>query len=409
MKIGLVFSGGGAKGSYQVGVWKAMQESGLERQVKVVAGSSVGGLNGFMFACSDCATAERFWRTKVNPSMLFSAGKQDIGLLTKELALASMAPQRLRFNPIRDLARLLKQEPILEALGMLAKTLAGNAAFSQAGIGALIDEVFEDNLRAKDIELYVAAYQFMYDRTAYFRMRKQEPAFQKKVLLASAAIPVIFHPVKIGRIHYHDGGCQDNIPISPIAKEDCDIVIIVNIEGCQTAVDFQDLYPQTGIIEIKPSKNLGGMTSILNFSPKEIEANLDLGYSDGIQAFRILQNEMQNQESLLLAAKETNQRLAQSREPYPAPDLRPERISSKLKDFYLKTGSGINLKLPIIKDLLWETVDSANGWKLQRRKKSIFYRVLDPEGEQTSLGTEIAQNFHFCENAGIDPEWLELD
>lgn len=41
LKLGLVLSGGGAKGAYQLGVWKAMEELDLSRMVRAVSGSSV--------------------------------------------------------------------------------------------------------------------------------------------------------------------------------------------------------------------------------------------------------------------------------------------------------------------------------------------------------------------------------
>ncbi|NMD13012.1 MAG: hypothetical protein GYA77_05625 [Candidatus Cloacimonetes bacterium] len=57
LRLGLVLSGGGAKGAYQLGVWKAMEEFGLSRLVRAVSGSSVGSLNGFMFCFSDYESA----------------------------------------------------------------------------------------------------------------------------------------------------------------------------------------------------------------------------------------------------------------------------------------------------------------------------------------------------------------
>lgn len=44
MTKGLVLAGGGAKGSYQVGVYKALDE--LDWRPGVIAGTSVGCLNG---------------------------------------------------------------------------------------------------------------------------------------------------------------------------------------------------------------------------------------------------------------------------------------------------------------------------------------------------------------------------
>ena len=61
LRLGLVLSGGGAKGAYQLGVWKAMDEFGLRRMVKAVSGPSVGYLNGFTFCYSDYESAEYMW------------------------------------------------------------------------------------------------------------------------------------------------------------------------------------------------------------------------------------------------------------------------------------------------------------------------------------------------------------
>ena len=42
-KLGLVLSGGGAKGAYHVGVIKALQEVGI--QIDMISGASIGALN----------------------------------------------------------------------------------------------------------------------------------------------------------------------------------------------------------------------------------------------------------------------------------------------------------------------------------------------------------------------------
>ena len=44
-RIGLVLEGGGGKGSYQIGVLKAIRELGLEKKIVAVSGTSVGALN----------------------------------------------------------------------------------------------------------------------------------------------------------------------------------------------------------------------------------------------------------------------------------------------------------------------------------------------------------------------------
>ena len=56
---GLVLAGGGAKGSYQVGVWKALQELGWRPDI--ITGTSVGSLNGAMFALDLYEVARDMW------------------------------------------------------------------------------------------------------------------------------------------------------------------------------------------------------------------------------------------------------------------------------------------------------------------------------------------------------------
>ena len=58
-KIGVVFAGGGGKGAYEVGVWRAMQEAGICPQV--VAGTSIGALNGAALVQENLTMAHELW------------------------------------------------------------------------------------------------------------------------------------------------------------------------------------------------------------------------------------------------------------------------------------------------------------------------------------------------------------
>ena len=59
-EYGLVFDGGGARGAYQIGAWKALKEAGVK--INAVAGTSVGALNGALVCMGDVDTAEDIWR-----------------------------------------------------------------------------------------------------------------------------------------------------------------------------------------------------------------------------------------------------------------------------------------------------------------------------------------------------------
>ena len=66
----IALEGGGAKGAYEAGVWKALDEAGVKYDA--VAGTSVGALNGAMMAARDLDTAVKLWEN-VKFSQVFDA------------------------------------------------------------------------------------------------------------------------------------------------------------------------------------------------------------------------------------------------------------------------------------------------------------------------------------------------
>ena len=58
-EYGIVLDGGGARGAYQIGAWKALKEAGVK--INAVAGTSVGALNGALICMDDVENAVRIW------------------------------------------------------------------------------------------------------------------------------------------------------------------------------------------------------------------------------------------------------------------------------------------------------------------------------------------------------------
>lgn len=58
-KIGLVLSGGGGKGAYEIGVLQALQESGLN--FSCVAGTSIGAFNAILASSGNLEDAKHIW------------------------------------------------------------------------------------------------------------------------------------------------------------------------------------------------------------------------------------------------------------------------------------------------------------------------------------------------------------
>ena len=65
--LGLVLSGGGAKGAYETGVWKALNEAELARNVVAISGTSIGAINAALFSCiGKTGEVERIWLDEVD-------------------------------------------------------------------------------------------------------------------------------------------------------------------------------------------------------------------------------------------------------------------------------------------------------------------------------------------------------
>ena len=73
-RVGLVIQGGGAKGAYQVGVWKALWRAGI-RRFAIVSGTSVGALNAVLLSSAGPAEVERIWNQLIAEGILHRRGR----------------------------------------------------------------------------------------------------------------------------------------------------------------------------------------------------------------------------------------------------------------------------------------------------------------------------------------------
>ena len=71
MKRVLVFGGGGSKGAYEIGVWKALDELGLH--FDAVCGTSIGALIGTMYVQQDYDKLVELWE-KIDVEDVIASG-----------------------------------------------------------------------------------------------------------------------------------------------------------------------------------------------------------------------------------------------------------------------------------------------------------------------------------------------
>ena len=71
----IALEGGGAKGAYEVGVWRALDEADV--RFDAVAGTSVGALNGAMMVMGELEQALRLWEN-IRFSQVFDADDEQL-------------------------------------------------------------------------------------------------------------------------------------------------------------------------------------------------------------------------------------------------------------------------------------------------------------------------------------------
>ncbi|TDT58399.1 patatin-like phospholipase family protein [Fonticella tunisiensis] len=250
-EYGLVLAGGGAKGGYEIGVWKALRE--LNISIKAVAGTSVGALNGAIIAQDDFDTAYKLWT---------SISIENVIKLEKEVAVVNE-------NRKKSMGLLTAIKNAITAGGLDITPLKE----------MLLEIIDEDRIRNSPVDLGIVT--FSLSDFKPLKLFKKDIPEGKLVdyLLASACFPA-FKPHEIDNKRFIDGGVYDNVPISLMLEKGIKDIISVDISGpgISRKVDKKGL----NLIEIKASEDLGGT---LDFNGERSKANIELGYYDTLKAF----------------------------------------------------------------------------------------------------------------------------
>lgn len=269
-KLGIAFAGGGGKGAYQIGVWNALRELGLDRHIAAIAGTSVGALNGAMMAQGRYELAEQMWR-KVEAHNL--------------LALEGMA----------GLAQWVAQRtPPGHVLSRLTASAASKGLFKQDGLRAMIDKGVDAPALARSaVPLTVTWHHGAGNRAVYRTLR--DPATVADGLLATAALPMIFDQVSIDGELYSDGGFYwgipgrqlDNTPVRPLHEAGCDTVIVVCLSQDDLTVAPHQ-FPGMRLIPIVPRRSPGNIMATVDFSDQGAARRIEQGYTDAKEVLRHL-------------------------------------------------------------------------------------------------------------------------
>lgn len=258
MKIGLVLSGGGGKGAYELGVWKALKELKIDKYIEVFSGTSIGAFNAILFAQDSIEKAEALWEEvtmdKIIPISKFELFKKGIGLFIGAKNI--------------NLAKKYLSQKIYEG------------AVSKDGAKEIIDKYLDiEAVKGNNKICYAACTQLPDFNVKYFRVNDYDVDLGKEMIIASASLPLIYDATNIMGGKYIDGGIADNTPIQPVYGEGCDIIIVVLLSK-EARID-RSLYPNAYIIEICPRNlNESVINGTLNLNEEAKKNRIKEGYED---------------------------------------------------------------------------------------------------------------------------------
>ncbi|MBP5358840.1 MAG: patatin-like phospholipase family protein [Treponema sp.] len=250
----LVLSGGGGKGGYEVGVWKALNEYGIAQKVSVISGTSVGGLNAGLFAVAPMDRIEDIWLNQV-PSEL----NQDGEAISQKGLMNIM--NRLSFYAFNE-----KNVPDVYVTCCHSW---------KDGVGGLLDV---------GVQIAKAATKSVFDYAYRFRLNDEESQDEiRKKMLATSAYPALTDPVRLsdGKL-YCDGGAADNTPVEPVIKYQPDIIIAVHLSAWSPKLQ-KGKWPGYTVIDIVPSDEMRWIGGMLDFSREWTVRNIQLGYDDTVK------------------------------------------------------------------------------------------------------------------------------
>ena len=240
----LVLAGGGARGSYQVGVWRALME--LNWHPQIITGTSVGSLNGAMFVLDLYETARDMWLT-IRSRDVMELPEEDADLSALHQFLRSVVKAGgMDVTPLEGIVERVLDEKALRA----ASTRFGLVTVEQRGLKPrelMLDEIPEG--RVKDY------------------------------LMASAARFPALRARDIDGVKFLDGGYSDNMPTGLAKRMGAEELVCVDLEGVGITRPNLTGLPTTMV------RSYWELGDILHFDPDTARRNMELGYYDTLRAF----------------------------------------------------------------------------------------------------------------------------
>lgn len=270
-KVGLVLCGGGGKGAYQIGCWKALRDAGIEH-FAIVSGVSVGALNAALIGMGDIDIATNIWTGLSPTAVLFNPGGYwririfQVAtivvafvklVLVLPLALICLLPVwRISWRKVIQEAALFLSKfwyvGSIRPLSTQIQKLVSGEKLRRSGtrvfVGHSVEECYFDPylefFKVDDPPPVGTGMVFLDETDAdhipecklvwlpqYTEINTLESDNEiRNTLLRSATLPLVFKQIILAGRRVTDGGIADNVPIYPVAAAGCDLIVVVYLD-----------------------------------------------------------------------------------------------------------------------------------------------------------------------------------
>jgi len=252
-KYAVTLAGGGSKGIYQIGAWKALDELGIE--FEAVTGTSIGAINGAFMVQGDLQKAYDMW-------------------------------QNLRMDQCVNLPENteLVSDNLMDRqhAGILIKEVLTHGGIDQSPLLDLLMRYIDvPNVYASDIDFGLCTFSLR-SRSSLKIWRSDIPQEQFfSYIMASSALPGL-RTVKLDDQVYLDGGIGDNLPFDMLRSRGLRNIIAIDLRAVKNRTITTD---RLRITHICNSQDLGGT---LDLTPAVLSRNFNLGYLDTRKTFGFL-------------------------------------------------------------------------------------------------------------------------
>lgn len=252
----IVLSGGGARGSYQIGVWKALRK--LNIKYDLVTGTSVGALNGAFFVQGNYKDALWMWEN-INFNLIFSQ----------------------KFDQ-----KVLEEHGTFELLKTYAKGILMNGGMDVSRMEETMERfIYPDRFYNSKVDYGMVTVNLSNLKPISITKKDIPKEQLKDYLMASATCFPAFKIKKIDGDMYVDGGYYDNLPINLALDMGADEIIAVDLDAVGLKRKLKHVNREVPITYIGPRNDIG---NFLIFDEKLARRGIQLGYNDTMKVFHKL-------------------------------------------------------------------------------------------------------------------------